>query len=138
MHGDRGWIVESQYYVPNEIWSWGEEAYEIMKKYLDIRLDMKDYITHIYNEASRTGVPLLRAMHLEFPDDEKCWEYTEEYMFGPKYLVAPVLYSGMRERNVYLPKGKWRDINTNICYTGECDIVVPTPIDYIPVFEKLE
>ena len=138
MHGDRGWIVESQYYVPNEIWSWGEEAYEIMKKYLDIRLDMKDYIAHIYDEASRTGVPLLRAMHLEFPDDEKCWEYTEEYMFGPKYLVAPVLYSGMRERNVYLPKGKWRDINTNICYTGECDIVVPTPIDCIPVFEKLE
>ena len=122
---------------PNELWSYGEDVYEILKKYLDIRLSMKDYIKSLMNEASENGSPVIRTMFYEFPDDENCWNISDQYMFGSKYLVAPVMYSGMTEREVYLPKGKWRSINDNSVYEGDKKITAAAPIDIIPVFEKL-
>lgn len=122
---------------PNELWSYGEEAYIIMKKYLDIRLGMKDYIKSVMAEASATGSPVIRTMFYEFPEDKKCWEITEQYMFGSKYLVAPVLYQGMTERTVYLPAGKWRSIHDGTEYDGNSTITVATPLDIMPVFEHI-
>lgn len=149
MHGDRGPhdipnLSDKDYGggfsptgQPNELWSYGEEAYEIMKKYLDIRLSMKDYISSIMDEASENGSPVIRTMFYEFPDDEKCWEVKEQYMFGNKYLVAPVMYQGMTKRNVYLPEGSWKSIHDGTEYKGETTITVDAPLDVIPVFEKI-
>jgi len=122
---------------PNELWSYGEEAYTIMKKYLEIRLSMKDYISSMMDEAGENGSPVIRTMFYEFPEDEKCWEVKEQYMFGNKYLVAPVMYEGMTERMVYLPKGNWRSIHDGTVYEGSVEITVETPLDIIPVFEKM-
>lgn len=122
---------------PNELWSYGEDVYEILKKYLDIRLSMKDYIKSLMNEASENGSPVIRTMFYEFPDDENCWNISDQYMFGSKYLVAPVMYSGMTEREVYLPKGTWRSIHDSSVYEGDKKITATAPIDIIPVFEKL-
>ncbi len=122
---------------PNELWSYGEEPYTIMKKYLDIRLGMKDYIMSIMDEASANGSPVIRTMFYEFPEDAKCWELKEQYMFGSKYLVAPVLYQGMTERSVYLPEGSWRSIHDGTVYAGKTEITVAAPLDVIPVFERL-
>jgi alpha-D-xyloside xylohydrolase len=58
-------------------------------------------------------------------------------MFGPKYLVAPVLTQGMTERTVYLPHGHWRSIHDDTVYSGEQTITVPAPLEIIPVYEKL-
>jgi alpha-D-xyloside xylohydrolase len=93
-------------------------------------------LSEIYKQASDAGLPLLRMMFMEFPEDEKCWEYREQYMFGWKYLVAPVLYAGMKERTVYLPQGKWKDFHSGEYYEGGQEITVKTPMDIIPVFEK--
>lgn len=121
---------------PNELWSYGEEAYEIMKKYLDIRLKMKPYIKEVMKEASENGSPVIRTMFYEFPEDETCWNLKEQYMFGSRYLVAPVLYQGMTERTVYLPAGKWKDIHNGTIHSGGTEITVSCPLDIIPVFEK--
>ena len=121
---------------PNALWSYGEEAYQIMKKYLDIRLGMKSYIKEIMKEASENGSPVIRTMFYEYPEDKRCWELNEQYMFGYKYLVAPVLYQGMTERTVYLPKGSWKDIHNGTIYSGKTEITVPCPLEIIPVFEK--
>lgn len=121
---------------PNELWSYGEEVYVILKKYLDIRLGMKDYIKTVMNEASENGSPVIRTMFYEFPDDETCWNVNDQYMFGSKYLVAPVMYQGMTKRSVYLPEGKWRNIHNDIIYDGFQTITADAPIDIIPVFEK--
>ena len=149
LHGDRGphnipRLSELDYGggfsdtgQPNELWSYGEEVYGILKKYLDIRLSMKDYIKKLNSEASETGSPIIRTMFYEFPDDPKCWECGEQYMFGDKYLVAPVMYQGMTEREIYLPMGQWRNIHTGEVTDGERNITVKTPIDIIPVFERL-
>ena len=93
---------------PNELWSYGEDNYRIMKKYYDIRIAMHDYIKSLYDEASTNGSPLIRAMFYEFPDDEKCWELQDQYMFGPKYLCAPIFKLDQFEREVYLPAGSWK------------------------------
>ena len=78
----------------------------------------------------------MRTMFYEFPDDAKCWEVTDQYMFGDKYLVAPILEAGMSERKVYLPAGKWENIHDHRIYEGSDTITFDAPIDIIPVFER--
>ena len=80
-----------------------------MKKYYDIRIEMHDYIKQLYEEASSNGSPLIRTMFYEFPEDSKCWELQDQYMFGSDYLVAPIFHLNQFEREVYLPAGKWED-----------------------------
>ena len=79
----------------------------------------------------------MRAMFYEFPQDAMCWEKADQYMFGPDYLVAPVLEPGARSRSVYLPAGRWQDIRTRQIYEGRQTIKAPAPIESIPVFVKV-
>lgn len=122
----------------NEVWSYGEEVYKILKKYLNYREQMRDYIRGLMKEAHEKGTPIMRTMFYEFPQDEKCWEAKEQYMFGDKILAAPVAYWGMREREVYLPAGaSWKDINSGSVYEGGRSVCVPAPLDVIPLFERM-
>lgn len=149
MHGDRdphdipplsdkdyggGYLFTGQ---PNELWSYGKEAYEIMRSQLDLRLSIKSYVIEMMEEASKTGAPLMRAMFLEFPEDENCWNLSDQYMFGSKYLVAPILKLNQFKRNVYLPKGTWKNLTDQKVYDGECFIECEAPIESIPVFERV-
>ena len=108
-----------------------------MKKYYDIRISMHNYIKKLYEEAHTNGSPLLRTMFYEFPEDEKCWELQDQYMFGDKYLVAPILHLNQFEREVYLPAGEWKLTSTGEICQGGCKVKVSAPIEYMPVFEKL-
>ena len=150
MHGDRGpynipplddrdfgggYLHTGQ---PNELWSYGEDNYKIMKKYYDIRISMHDYIKSLYEEASTDGSPLIRTMFYEFPKDEKCWELDDQYMFGSKYLAAPIFELNRFEREVYLPIGaKWKLTSTGETFDGGQSVKVDAPIDYMPVFERV-
>jgi alpha-D-xyloside xylohydrolase len=146
MHGDRdphdipplsdkdyggGYLYTGQ---PNEMWSYGEKAFQIMKKYLKIRLSLKPYLLDLMKEAHQTGAPLMRTMFYEFPGDEKCWDISDQYMFGSKYLVAPVLFEDQVSRKVYLPSGCWENVNDGKEYEGGQTIECSAPIDCIPVF----
>ncbi|SEF56467.1 alpha-D-xyloside xylohydrolase [Eubacterium ruminantium] len=148
MHGDRGpydiepldnrdfgggYLHTGQ---PNELWSYGDEAYKIMKKYLDLRLSLKDYISGLMKEAAENGSPLIRTMFYEFPEDKNCWDLPEQFMFGPDYLVAPIFEKGAAERTLYLPEGNWTNIETGETLTGGRTVTVPAPIDVIPVFKR--
>ncbi len=121
----------------NELWSYGEENYRIMKKYYDIRISMHNYIRDLYEEASRNGSPLIRTMFYEFPEDEICWELQDQYMFGDRYLVAPIFHLNEFEREVYLPAGRWKDTRDGKEYQGGGRIRAAAPIDSIPVFERM-
>ncbi len=150
MHGDRGphnipplddrdwgggYLYTGQ---PNELWSYGEENYAIMKKYYELRLALHGYIKSLYQEAHENGSPLLRAMFYEFPEDQACWQLQDQYMFGGKYLVAPVLKLNQFAREVYLPAGQWRLTSTGQSFPGGQTVTVDAPIDYMPVFERVE
>ncbi|MDE7359836.1 MAG: family 31 glucosidase [Lachnospiraceae bacterium] len=149
MHGDRGpynipplddrdwgggYLHTGQ---PNELWSYGEDNYAIMKKYYDVRISMHDYIKELYEEAHENGSPLLRTMFYEFPADEKCWEAEDQYMFGSRFLVAPILHLNEWKREVYLPAGKWKLTSTGEVLEGGRTVSVDAPIDYMPVFERM-
>ena len=121
----------------NEIWSYGEEVFEICKKYIDIREKLRPYTKRVMEEAHGTGAPVMRTLFYEFPSDLKCWEITDEYMYGADILVAPVLEAGARKRKVYLPLGyTWLESRTGIEYNGGEEVVVDAPIDYMPTFTK--
>ena len=122
----------------NELWSYGEENYRIMKHYYEVRMAMKEYIKGLFEEASENGSPLLRAMFYEFPEDPKCWELQDQYMFGDRYLVAPVFHLNQWQREVYLPAGTWRDTRDGKNYEGGQLIMVEAPLETIPVFEKVD
>ena len=149
MHGDRGpydipplddrdwgggYLHTGQ---PNELWSYGEDNYRIMRKYYNIRIAMHDYIRDLYREAHMTGAPLIRTMFFEFPGDEKSWTIQDQYMFGSKYLVAPVMELHQREREVWLPEGSWKDVNSGEILEGNRTVLAAAPLDVIPVYEKV-
>lgn len=121
----------------NEVWSYGEEAYRICVKYLYLRDRIKPYVKQLMKAAHEKGTPVMRPLFYDFPTDEESWNIEDQYMFGPDILVAPVLYSGMKMRNVYLPEGaQWENAWTGKTYSGGQVIEVSTPIDEIPVFLK--
>ena len=70
------------------------------------------------------------------PEDENAYDRADEYMFGPDVLVAPVLYEGVRARELYLPKGSWININDQTQYFGGASVTADAPYEAIPVFVK--
>ena len=144
LHGDRephseplgtkgGGICPSG--ADNEVWSFGEEAYEICKKYLYIRERMKPYITKLMREAHEKGTPVIRPLFYDFPSDKAAWDVEDQYMFGPNLLVAPILYADARTRTVYLPSGmRWTNAWTGEEFEGGQRIEVEAPLDTIPLF----
>ena len=76
-------------------------------------------------------------MFFEFPGDENCWKLQDQYMFGSRYLVAPVLELGQREREVYLPAGRWKDMNSGEILEGGRTVTAAAPLDAMPVYEYL-
>ncbi len=124
---------------PNEIWSFGDEAYGIIKKLLFLREKMKSYILEQMEAAHENGIPVMRPLFFDFPNDEKTYEVEDEYMFGSDILVAPVLHEGMRKREIYLPDGtKWISYNTKKAYNGGQKIEFEAPLEVIPIFFKNE
>jgi len=122
---------------PNEIWSFGKEAYEIIKELLFLREKMKPYIIKHMKKAHETGVPMMRPLFFDFPTDNETYEIGDQYMFGPDILVAPVVYESEIERTVYLPKGaKWKECESEEEYEGGQWIEVQAPLNKIPVFTK--
>lgn len=123
--------------APNEVWSFGEQAYEICKKYLQIRERLRPYITEQMREAHEKGTPVMRPLFYEYPDDAKAWETEDVYLFGRDLLVAPVYQRGVSRRSVYLPEGDdWVDVWTGRTEKGGRSAEVSAPIDRIPLFSR--
>jgi len=121
----------------NEVWSYGEDNYEIMKKYILMRERLRPYVRSLMKNAHETGDPVIRPMIYEFPHDKNCTGLSNQYMFGPDLLVAPVVELHARERKVYLPAGAdWTCCNTGQQYTGGQTITANAPLDVIPLFAR--
>lgn len=121
----------------NEVWSYGEEVYEICKKYMEYREQMRPYTRKLMEEAHKKGTPVMRTLFYMYPQDVVCWDVEDEYMYGSDVLVAPVLYAGQKKRRVYLPKGEdWTESFTGREYAGGQWIEADTPLDVIPVFVR--
>lgn len=140
LHGvrDPGPLVgSSQTGAANEVWSFGEETYALICAQLQLRERLRPYVMQQMATASATGMPVMRALFLEFPEEEAAWTLDHEYMFGPDVLVAPVTALGVRERDVYLPTGSsWVD-----AWTGQPVeagwVSAAAPLSRIPVYLRV-
>jgi alpha-D-xyloside xylohydrolase len=114
-------------------WTFGDRAVANYKKYAKLRYRLLPYIySHAYN-ATHTGLPMIRAMVLEFQDDPSTHNLQDQYMFGDAFLIAPIL-NASNKRTVYLPAGTWCDYETGKEYKGPDTIHVEPPLDVLPVF----
>ncbi len=120
---------------PNEIWSYGEEVQRHLTRQIQLRESLRPYLSTLAEEAHANGAPIMRPMFYEFPKDDLCWTLRDQYMFGSKYLVAPVTKPGCVSRRVYLPAGTWTDITTGETY-GPGWVEIPVTLESIPVLTK--
>jgi alpha-D-xyloside xylohydrolase len=141
LHGHREPRVEfgaSHSGGDNEIWSFGEEAYAILANQLRLRERLRDYILDAMREASVSGLPPMRPLFVDYPQDQLSWHVEDQFLFGPDLLVAPVVQAGARARQVYLPDGaSWTDTATGRDYEGGQSITAPAPLEHIPVFFRV-
>ncbi len=96
------------------------------------------YLYGLAAEASRTGLPLMRFLGLEAPEDARSWQEEQSFFLGPSFLVAPVVEPGATSRTVYLPPGEWVDYWRGTIYDGGREVTVPAPMDGngTPVFAR--
>ena len=121
----------------NEVWTWGEENYKILKSFLFLRERLRPYIRECMKEAHEKGTPVMRPMFFDVPEDPKCWENSYSYFFGPDLLVTPVTEPGIETLDVYLPSGhQWTEAKTGKIYEGGQTVTAVATLDVIPVFMK--
>ncbi|MCR5743657.1 MAG: family 31 glucosidase [Lachnospiraceae bacterium] len=145
MHGERSpWYEREEEFIDgvrqltsgqdNEVWSFGDEMYEILKSFLFVRENLRSYIRDCMRRTSIDGTPIMRPMFYDFYDDEEAVRSEDQYMFGPSLLVAPVMEAHVNTRTLYLPKNStWTDAKTGKVYEGGQHITVDAPINVIPV-----
>jgi alpha-glucosidase (family GH31 glycosyl hydrolase) len=119
-----------------EPWNYGEEALANFRKYDSLRYRLLPYIYSSAWEMYKTGMPIMRALVLDYQDDENVYEIGDQYMFGKNIMVCPVTTKGAQTRTVYLPYGKWIDYWTGQEYNGKQYIHIVTPPDVLPLFVK--
>ena len=119
-----------------EPWAFGYRCEAVNRRAIDLRYELLPYIYNVMEQASETGLPALRPLVLEFPDDPAVAAIDDEFLFGADLLVAPVLHEGVVERDVYLPEGTWFDYWTGKSYDGGKTIQMPVTLDSIPMFVR--
>lgn len=104
---------------PTEPWLYdSKRVQDVFRKSAEMKYRLMPYVYAQAKECIEKGLPMLRALFVEFPDDPGAWKVDDEYLFGSQILVAPLLESGMTGRTVYLPEGKWIDYQTEKVYEG--------------------
>ena len=103
-----------------------------------VHASLVPYLYSLAVEASQTGVPMMRYLPMEVPDDPRAWQQEQSYFLGPTFLVAPVVEAGATSRTVYLPPGEWVDYWRGTIYSGGQEVTVPAPLDASgpPVFAR--
>lgn len=101
-----------QYRVP---WNFDEEAVEVTRKFVNLKLNLMPYLYKEAIHTSKTGIPMMRPVFMEFEDDLNTFVLDKEYMLGESLLVTPI-FSSNGDVTYYLPKGKWHNLLTDSYY----------------------
>jgi alpha-D-xyloside xylohydrolase len=110
-------------------------ALDVYRKYAVLHMSLFPYRYAAAQEAAKTGMPIMRALVLEYQDDARARAAKDEYLFGPDMLVAPVVDEG-NARPVYLPPGEWVDYWTGKQFEGGKVVIAKAPLDTIPVWVR--
>lgn len=120
-----------------EPWRFGERAERHSRAAIELKYRLFPYLYSYAREAHDSGLPLMRGLFMEYPNDEQALAVEDQFLFGEELLVAPVLRKGERVRRLYLPEGEWYDFHdpTKTYFGGE-RIAYRAPLGVIPLFVK--
>jgi alpha-glucosidase (family GH31 glycosyl hydrolase) len=120
-----------------EVWS-DEGTLNAFRQAAHVHSSLVPYLHGLALDATQTGLPLMRFLALEVPEDPRAWQDEQSYFLGPSFLVAPVVEPGATSRTVYLPPGEWVDYWRGTIYDGGQEVTVPAPLDgnATPVFAR--
>ncbi len=119
-----------------EPWVFGDEVERVSREGISLRYHLLRYIYSLAWCASRTGIPLMRPVFLDFQEDEKTWDIDNQFMVGPFVLVAPVVEEGMKSREVYLPSCSWFDFWSDDLIEGPSRFMQDAPLDRVPIYVR--
>ena len=122
--------------IPDSSQLHDEHVEPICRKYLELRYRLLPYLYSAVRECATTGMPIMRALWLHFPDDPKAVECGDQYLWGPSVLVAPVVEKGARARSIYLPRGGWYDFWTHEPIEGGREISRPVDLETLPLYVR--
>ena len=126
-----GWVWRE--HVP---WAHGPEVEAICRRYAELRYRLLPYTYTLAWQAHTLGLPLMRPLVLNYPDDPRVWQLASEFLWGDDLLVAPVTREGATAWPVYLPAGGWFDFWTGARFEGPVGITVEAPLDRLPLFVR--
>ena len=126
-----GWVWRE--HVP---WAHGPEVEDICRGYAELRYRLMPYTYTLAWQAHTLGLPLMRPLVLNYPDDPRVWSLGHEFLWGDDLLVAPVTREGATAWPVYLPAGGWYDFWTNARHDGPGGLTVDAPLDRLPLFVR--
>merc|ERR1712113_1164476 len=121
------------------VWSYGSDIQTVLERYIRLRATvLKPYIKELAMNVSAHGVPTMRPLWFEFPDDPGAVGINNQYLLGPEFMVAPVTTQGAVSRDVYFPAGsRWHNLfNHSEVFAGGSTHSVPAPLDIIPVYRR--
>ena len=113
---------------PQEPWAFGEPWESYCRDMLQLRMRLLPYLYGLFEEASRTGAPLLRPLLFEFFDDPVTYTADDQFLLGEALLVAPITRPGIEHRHVYLPRGTWVQWWTGEAISGPAHVLAHAPL----------
>jgi alpha-glucosidase (family GH31 glycosyl hydrolase) len=126
-----GWVWRE--HVP---WAHGPEVESICRRYAELRYRLLPYTYSLAWQARTLGLPLMRPLVLNYPDDPRVWSLGHQFLWGDDLLVAPVTREGATQWPVYLPAGRWHDFWTGERYEGPAGVTLPAPLDRLPLLVR--
>lgn len=120
-----------------DVWNYSKRAVAVFRKYTKIRYALNSYFYSLAYECHKRGLPIVRGLYIEYPDDKNAYIYEDEYLIGESILVAPAYGPGdVFQREVYFPEGVWYSLEDSDVIKGPCVKVVEVPLKQIPVYIK--
>ena len=120
--------------INKEPWAFGDEFEKINKKFIELRYQLLPFLYTEFYKASISGIPIMRPLLLEFPDDKTTYRIDTQFMVGENILVSPVMEAGSTSRWMYLPNGEWYNFWTREKLAGGKWMDAKAPMDQIPLF----
>lgn len=121
---------------PREPWNYGKQGLQAYRKYASLRYQLLPYIYSEARHAASEGMPMTRALALDYQDDPTVYGIDDQFLFGRDLLIAPVVVKGARTRKLYLPDGDWIDFWTQKSVSGSRWIEREAPLMLMPIYVR--